>query len=569
MSGFIRTLLWDMKLFNNRYGYCKNYKKMVKAGQTRTRERKDCTRAGKDSSLLAKSSERKMIRLYLDLGNGIDSDMRGGEKEHAGVDRDGGGNGGPAVGGVPIADADAPVTAQARKHKRAAEADAGGVTSAADLSAVPKVIPVRAKKAAGDAGARPRACTNETQVNQRAPRRRHRREAGGGVGSAVVVLAEVLCEPIASADGSARTTDRANGWRGNRVPYRHQGYTRPGDTRRNWHRPTVLLGGQRGMVGRDKASRCSERRPHADTDEGSDWMELGCVRSDGCRTAESVQNPLAETVRCRHDSIRSQRRVQVEQWRERSRDGSAAGWARQRMTAQSHEEPDKENKAGTESRPVAAGESPGTTPPPVPDFNVMLNRADGGRKKASALTHNARLRYWDRWSGANAGEKKPAARGTAESKCRSLDRRRDTLGRWAPMSEFSSTGHAWRRFDTGGHPRQVRIAVRAAERCGRREHMTSVRGYASNGKAGNAGDGGTTASTRRHGDRPSMVCESRGVGNGQARRGSAPSGKNTWGPDATQSMPTRAGLDAGCGKTKLPGGDTREPGLPESSTGAS
>ncbi|GKC33047.1 hypothetical protein Tco_1040341, partial [Tanacetum coccineum] len=29
------------------YGYCKNHKKTVKAGQTRTRERKDCTRAGR------------------------------------------------------------------------------------------------------------------------------------------------------------------------------------------------------------------------------------------------------------------------------------------------------------------------------------------------------------------------------------------------------------------------------------------------------------------------------------------------------------------------------------------
>ncbi|GJW35003.1 hypothetical protein Tco_0057923 [Tanacetum coccineum] len=28
------------------YGYCKNHKKMVKAGQTRTRERKECSRAG-------------------------------------------------------------------------------------------------------------------------------------------------------------------------------------------------------------------------------------------------------------------------------------------------------------------------------------------------------------------------------------------------------------------------------------------------------------------------------------------------------------------------------------------
>ncbi|GKC66641.1 reverse transcriptase domain-containing protein, partial [Tanacetum coccineum] len=37
-------------LFNSRlkmYGYCKNHKKTVKTGQTRTRERIECTRAGK------------------------------------------------------------------------------------------------------------------------------------------------------------------------------------------------------------------------------------------------------------------------------------------------------------------------------------------------------------------------------------------------------------------------------------------------------------------------------------------------------------------------------------------
>ncbi|GKE17567.1 reverse transcriptase domain, reverse transcriptase zinc-binding domain protein [Tanacetum coccineum] len=32
--------------FKNRYGYCKNHKKTVKTGQTRTRERIECTRAG-------------------------------------------------------------------------------------------------------------------------------------------------------------------------------------------------------------------------------------------------------------------------------------------------------------------------------------------------------------------------------------------------------------------------------------------------------------------------------------------------------------------------------------------
>ncbi|GJS34105.1 hypothetical protein Tco_0532487 [Tanacetum coccineum] len=33
-------------VFQERYGYCKNLKKTFKAGQTRTRERKECTRAG-------------------------------------------------------------------------------------------------------------------------------------------------------------------------------------------------------------------------------------------------------------------------------------------------------------------------------------------------------------------------------------------------------------------------------------------------------------------------------------------------------------------------------------------
>ncbi|GKC49961.1 hypothetical protein Tco_1072706 [Tanacetum coccineum] len=38
----------------NMYGYCKNHKKTVKIGQTRTQEWKECTRAG---SLIAKRSK--------------------------------------------------------------------------------------------------------------------------------------------------------------------------------------------------------------------------------------------------------------------------------------------------------------------------------------------------------------------------------------------------------------------------------------------------------------------------------------------------------------------------------
>ncbi|GKC97876.1 hypothetical protein Tco_1168151, partial [Tanacetum coccineum] len=32
-------------IINEKYGYCKNHKKTVKAGQTRTRDGKECTRA--------------------------------------------------------------------------------------------------------------------------------------------------------------------------------------------------------------------------------------------------------------------------------------------------------------------------------------------------------------------------------------------------------------------------------------------------------------------------------------------------------------------------------------------
>ncbi|GJX62523.1 hypothetical protein Tco_0295423 [Tanacetum coccineum] len=41
-------LKWQLSLLSmraKRYGYCKNYKKIVKTGQTRTRERIECTRA--------------------------------------------------------------------------------------------------------------------------------------------------------------------------------------------------------------------------------------------------------------------------------------------------------------------------------------------------------------------------------------------------------------------------------------------------------------------------------------------------------------------------------------------
>ncbi|GKB54723.1 hypothetical protein Tco_0905476 [Tanacetum coccineum] len=49
-----KVATWDdlaFKLIILRYGYCKNHKKMVKTGQTRTRERKSTQRAGRHHAI--------------------------------------------------------------------------------------------------------------------------------------------------------------------------------------------------------------------------------------------------------------------------------------------------------------------------------------------------------------------------------------------------------------------------------------------------------------------------------------------------------------------------------------